>query len=188
MRPSGASPALGVFARPVPRPGPLAPLHPPGTAPEPGRGTSQGAGQAPRPLCLPVASRGGGPKEASFFVVGMGVIGGRYTLQDHVGSPGIPSRHGGGRRRGACIHRATGFPGSTGHFLSTYCVPGFPRHSGIAILALLGQCQHQGCSPLGELGQVGKAPRGSPAPGAALQGWGEAPPFGSGRLLIMTTK
>lgn len=84
-----------------------------------------GGQQAPRPLRLPVAPRGGGPTEASFFVVEMGVVGSRYTLKDHVGSLSIPPRAVGGRRERACINQATGFLVSTGHFLSAYCVPGF---------------------------------------------------------------
>lgn len=79
-----------------PRPSPQ--RHPPRTAPDLGPGAALGDGRLLARCASGLCQRGGGPTESSFFVVEMSVVGGVYTLKDHVGSLSIPPRSVGGRR------------------------------------------------------------------------------------------
>ncbi|MEJ1273575.1 hypothetical protein NN561_004443 [Cricetulus griseus] len=82
-------------------------LHLPGTAPEPRiRGTATRTRRSETAV-PPGCTEGRRPGMASFFVVGMGVVGSRNTLQDHVGHRSVTMREAGrecalGR---LCCHR-----------------------------------------------------------------------------------
>lgn len=108
-----APPRCVVSSRP-PRPRPSAPPHPPGQPPGRHWGPICGA-QAPRPPLprrQPGAPRRGGPTEASFFVVEMGVVRSRYTLKSVWAASSFLRVLWEGAREGGSVHESgRGLPG-----------------------------------------------------------------------------